>query len=59
VRDQRDLSRPPSLHEDIFPSRADIFEDPQYRARGDIKITDSRAGAIQSAMAIQPNPIVL
>src|ERR1700759_2994599 len=27
-------------------SIADIFEDPQYRARGNIKMTDSRAGMI-------------
>jgi len=27
-------------------SIADIFEDPQYRARGNIRMTDSRAGAI-------------
>jgi crotonobetainyl-CoA:carnitine CoA-transferase CaiB-like acyl-CoA transferase len=27
-------------------SIADIFEDPQYRARGNIKMTDSRVGAI-------------
>jgi len=27
-------------------SIADIFEDPQYRARGNIQMTDSRAGAI-------------
>jgi crotonobetainyl-CoA:carnitine CoA-transferase CaiB-like acyl-CoA transferase len=27
-------------------SIADIFEDPQYRARGNIKMTDSRAGTI-------------
>ncbi len=27
-------------------SIVDIFEDPQYRARGNIKMTDSRAGAI-------------
>ena len=27
-------------------SIADIFEDPQYRARGNIKLTDSRAGEI-------------
>jgi crotonobetainyl-CoA:carnitine CoA-transferase CaiB-like acyl-CoA transferase len=27
-------------------SIADIFEDPQYRARGNIKMTDSRAGEI-------------
>jgi crotonobetainyl-CoA:carnitine CoA-transferase CaiB-like acyl-CoA transferase len=30
----------------LIYSIADIFEDPQYRARGNIKMTDSRAGAI-------------
>ena len=30
----------------LIYSIADIFEDPQYRARGNIKLTDSRAGAI-------------
>jgi crotonobetainyl-CoA:carnitine CoA-transferase CaiB-like acyl-CoA transferase len=30
----------------LIYSIADIFEDPQYRARGNIKMTDSRAGAL-------------
>ena len=30
----------------LIYSIADIFEDPQYRARGNIKMKDSRAGAI-------------
>jgi crotonobetainyl-CoA:carnitine CoA-transferase CaiB-like acyl-CoA transferase len=30
----------------LIYSIADIFEDPQYRARGNIKLTDSRADAI-------------
>jgi crotonobetainyl-CoA:carnitine CoA-transferase CaiB-like acyl-CoA transferase len=30
----------------LIYSIADIFEDPQYRARGNIKMTESRAGAI-------------
>jgi crotonobetainyl-CoA:carnitine CoA-transferase CaiB-like acyl-CoA transferase len=30
----------------LIYSIADIFEDPQYRARGNIKMTASRAGAI-------------
>jgi len=30
----------------LIYSTADIFEPPQYRARGNIKMTDSRAGAI-------------
>ena len=30
----------------LIYSIADIFEDPQYRARGNIKMTDSRAGKI-------------
>jgi crotonobetainyl-CoA:carnitine CoA-transferase CaiB-like acyl-CoA transferase len=29
----------------LIYSIADIFEDPQYRARGNIKMTESRAGA--------------
>ncbi len=30
----------------LIYSIADIFEDPQYRARGNIKMTESRAGEI-------------
>src|SRR5262249_51192553 len=30
----------------LIYSIADIFEDPQYRARGNIKMTDSRAGSL-------------
>ena len=35
-----------SVPASLIFSIADIFEDPQYRARGNIQMTDSRAGEI-------------